>query len=230
MRRLTRPDTYVPFHFGNQLQVLPSFKSALETCASLLALDIAWEQRHSDVPGQMNVLAVGSGPADESVDVIQICVRVGEAVVEGQVVAEVEATKSVVEIAAQAGGTVAEIYVTKGQRVRVPSARGCLHTEFAAESGFRSLGRSRTPIRSQTAGSSPRPRSVTSLSSNSETTTSSPKLCHDATSPSSQSPARGRDMIASRPTSRCFPNRPHEDYDMQIELNRGQEAPRAGGE
>ncbi len=119
VRRITRPDTYVPFHFGNQLQVLPSFTTVLEACAALLNIDVTWEQAQTDDPGQITIPAIGSGPADESVDVVSICVAVGDAVTEGQIVAEVEATKSVVEIVAKSGGTVAEVFATEGQRVRV---------------------------------------------------------------------------------------------------------------
>ena len=58
----------------------------------------------------------------------------------------------------------------------------------------------RRPARSQALASSARPSSATSASSSSDTTTSRPWRRHERASSSSQSPARGRGMIASRPT------------------------------
>ncbi len=44
VRRVTRPDTFVPCNFANQIEVLPSFKRVLNTAAELLNLEITWEQ------------------------------------------------------------------------------------------------------------------------------------------------------------------------------------------
>jgi 2-oxoisovalerate dehydrogenase E1 component len=35
IRRVTRADTYIPCHFGNQLEVLPSVRRILEAAAGL---------------------------------------------------------------------------------------------------------------------------------------------------------------------------------------------------
>ncbi len=44
MRRVTRPDTFIPCNFENQIEVLPSFKRVLTTAAELLNLELQWEQ------------------------------------------------------------------------------------------------------------------------------------------------------------------------------------------
>ena len=47
MRRVTRPDTYIPCNFANQIEVLPSFKRVLTTAAELLNLELKWLQNRS---------------------------------------------------------------------------------------------------------------------------------------------------------------------------------------
>lgn len=118
-RRIARSDTYVPFHFGNQLEVLPSFKRILEVCSDLADVDVTWERQTEDGTSGSFIRAIGSGPADESVDVVRLNVNPGDTVVQGQIVAEVEATKSVVEVVATIAGTVAELCVREGDRVLV---------------------------------------------------------------------------------------------------------------
>ena len=114
MRRVTRPDSYVPCHYGNQLDVLPSFKNVLETCADLLGSDVTWRPPPCDPPGESVIRAIGSGPADETVLVVDIRVKVGDTISAGQVVAEVEAAKSVVDVCASASGVVLEITANVG--------------------------------------------------------------------------------------------------------------------
>jgi 2-oxoisovalerate dehydrogenase E1 component len=119
MRRITRPDTYVPYHYGNQLEVLPSFKRILEGCADLLNCDVSWDQPPQDRPGEVTLRAMGTGPADESVEILKIHVSIGDIVSLGQVIAEVETMKSVVEIVSTASGRVIEISAAAGQRIPV---------------------------------------------------------------------------------------------------------------
>ncbi len=120
VRRVTRPDTFIPCHFESQLAVLPSHKRVLETCAELLDLEVTWECPVVDeATDTQPVRALGSGPADETVDVVGLLVQVGDTVTVGQLVAEVEATKSVVEVASTVAGVVAEICVALGQTIPV---------------------------------------------------------------------------------------------------------------
>lgn len=120
MRRVTRPDTHVPCNFSNQLEVLPSFKKLLTTAAELLDLDLEWQAPAEDnADGLFQLNAIGSGPADETVQVIEVHVAAGDTVEEGQVVATVEATKSVVDIQSPIAGTVVEVTATEGADLAV---------------------------------------------------------------------------------------------------------------
>ncbi len=119
IRRVTRPDTYVPCHFASQLAVLPSFQRTLEACADLLGFEVRWEQTTDEITGLTAIRAIGSGPADESVEIVAYRVCVGDEIVVGQVIAEVEATKSVIEVAATSNGTVKELCAQPGGIVAV---------------------------------------------------------------------------------------------------------------
>jgi len=132
MRRLTRPDTFIPYHYGNQLEILPSFKGSLQACADLLGLDLDWILPEAgDPPGQCTITAIGSGPADESVEVVMLSLQPGDAVQAGDVVAEVEATKAVVEIRSTATGTVRAVLAKVGDRVSVNAPLLRLQTDEA---------------------------------------------------------------------------------------------------
>jgi len=119
MRRVTRPDTYVPCNFANQVEVLPSFKRVLTTAAGLLDIDVTWLAPPTSDDGLTAVEAIGSGPADETVEVVEIFVREGDRVERGTPVAALEATKSVFELTAPLAGVVEEIVVREGETVAV---------------------------------------------------------------------------------------------------------------
>src|SRR5262249_38491073 len=69
-KRVTRPDTFVPCNFSNQLEILPSFRRVVEACAELLDLRVTWQEPSKSVDGLATVRAIGSSPADESVTVV----------------------------------------------------------------------------------------------------------------------------------------------------------------
>lgn len=119
MRRVTRPDTYVPCHFENQIEVLPSFKRVLTTAAELLNLELRWEQPPQVAEGMSLIEAVGSGPADETVLVSELFVESGQQVTRGDVVAALEATKSVFELTSPVTGVIEELCVQEGDTVAV---------------------------------------------------------------------------------------------------------------
>ena len=118
-RRVTRDDGFVPCHFGLQLQALPSYRSTLQAAAEMLALDAQWELPPVSRSDRRVVRAIGSSPADQTVELVELPVRLGQAVVAGEVVASVEADKAVFDIAAPADGTVAEMHLHVGDRVAV---------------------------------------------------------------------------------------------------------------
>lgn len=118
VRRVTREDGYVPFHFETQIEVLPSYRRILETCADLLEFDLEWE-RKQEQSGPVAINAIGSGPADDEVEIVEIAVGPGDTVKIGDLVAVVEATKAAVDIQATVAGTVLEISVAVHDKVAV---------------------------------------------------------------------------------------------------------------
>lgn len=119
MRRIARPDTFVPCNFANQLEVLPSFKSVLAAAAGLLDLDLDWLAPPAAEAGVACVEAIGSAPSDETVIVVELMVAPGMRVERGQPIAAIEATKSLFELTAAVSGQVSEILVSEGDTVPV---------------------------------------------------------------------------------------------------------------
>ena len=122
-RRVTRGDTYVPCNFGNQLEVLPSYKRILETAVEMLDGNIAW--RKDAAAGERTVDAIGSSPSDESITVIEWHIKPGQEVKTGDPVATLEADKAAIELNASESGVIAELLVPEGDVVKVgtPIAR-----------------------------------------------------------------------------------------------------------
>ena len=119
MRRVARADTFVPCHFGNQIEVLPSFKRVLTTAAELLDLDLTWTPAPEVEAGTAYIQAIGSGPSDETVLVSELLVHSGDEVRTGLPVAALEATKSVFELTSPVAGSIAEVLVAEGETVAV---------------------------------------------------------------------------------------------------------------
>jgi 2-oxoisovalerate dehydrogenase E1 component len=118
-RRVARPDTFIPCHFGNQLDVLPSFRRAMTAAAEMLGLDLGWEAAPQAGSSQMVVKAIGSSPADQSLIVSELAVRIGDRVKAGQFIAGLEADKAVVEVASPADGLVVALHVELGGHTTV---------------------------------------------------------------------------------------------------------------
>ncbi|MCH7725418.1 MAG: hypothetical protein IH991_02890 [Planctomycetes bacterium] len=72
LRRVTRADTYIPCNFANQIDVLPSFKRVLTTAAELLDLELTWIPPKEEEAGVAYVEAIGSGPSDETVEIVEL--------------------------------------------------------------------------------------------------------------------------------------------------------------
>ena len=118
-RRVTRGDTYVPCNFENQLDVLPSFKRILETATEMLGGSVSWKLPESGAGGMRTVEAIGASPSDESVTVIEWHVKPGQTIVEGQLVAELEADKAAFDFKSSATGIVQELLCSEGDTVKV---------------------------------------------------------------------------------------------------------------
>lgn len=121
MRRVARPDTYVPCNFANQLEVLPSLKRVLAVSAELLNMDLSWIAPPQDEVGFATIEAIGSGPADETVIVSEWRVQQGDRIEAGQTVALLEATKSVFELSAPTSGLIERVFAEEGDTVPVGS-------------------------------------------------------------------------------------------------------------
>lgn len=119
IRRVSRPDTYVPFHFENQLDVLPSYKKLLTAAVELLGGKLSWKAAAKGEDGFSFVEAVGSSPSDESVTVIEWKVAKGDSLKPGQILAEMEADKAAFDMSSPVEGTLAEILVPVGDMVKV---------------------------------------------------------------------------------------------------------------
>ncbi|MCA9215851.1 MAG: beta-ketoacyl-ACP synthase 3 [Planctomycetales bacterium] len=146
MRRVTRKDTHVPCNFQNQLELLPTFKSVLNTAAELLDLDVEWETRKQDRSGTVEVDAVGSGPSDETVIVVEWLVGVGDVVQRGDPIASLEATKSVFEMTSTVSGKVLKLIADEGETVNVGDPILCLESGEATPRRSSPLDLHETPI------------------------------------------------------------------------------------
>ena len=119
MRRVTRPDTLIPCNFANQIEVMPSFSRVLSTAAELLNLDLRWIPPEKGEAGIHLVEAIGSGPSDDTVTVVDLLVEPGAEIERGDPLASLEATKSVFEITSPVSGLLEEILVAEGDVVDV---------------------------------------------------------------------------------------------------------------
>lgn len=109
MRRVTRPDTYVPCNYVNQLEVLPSLRRILEVAGELCGLDVGWESDVVPEAGVFNLEAVGSSPADQTVAVVEWKVRSGQTISAGDLLADCEADKATFELRAPVGGVIQDL-------------------------------------------------------------------------------------------------------------------------
>jgi len=122
IRRIARPDTFVPCNFANQLEVLPSFQSVLAAAAEMLDLELSWQPLPRREDGTLVVEAIGSGPSDETVIVTDLPVAPGDRVRRGELVALVEASKAVVEVSAPVSGVVSQVFARVGDTVAIGGA------------------------------------------------------------------------------------------------------------
>jgi 2-oxoisovalerate dehydrogenase E1 component len=117
-RRVARPDTFVPFNFANQLEVLPSFRRILAAAADLLHLELSWQRPAGVEDGLLTIEAFGPSPADQSIRVISWDIATGDQVSLGQHLAELEADKAVFDLRATAAGRIEAVLVPEGKTVR----------------------------------------------------------------------------------------------------------------
>ncbi len=131
--RVTRPDTYIPYDFSCQIEILPSFKRTLEKCCELLEVDLRWEKPVEDEAGTVTVKAIGSSPSDETINVANLFVSVGQTIAEGDLIASVEADKASMDISAPVSGVVAEILIEEGDTLTVGTPMLKIASDEAAQ-------------------------------------------------------------------------------------------------
>jgi 2-oxoisovalerate dehydrogenase E1 component len=119
IQRVTRPDTYIPYDFSAQLEVMPSFRKVVETCAQLLDVDLHWQDRDEQQDGTLLIKAIGSSPSDETITVTTFYAAPGQTVSEGELLASVEADKASMDISAPVAGTVVELFAEEGDQLAV---------------------------------------------------------------------------------------------------------------
>ncbi|TVQ98301.1 MAG: transketolase, partial [Spirochaetaceae bacterium] len=118
-RRVTRPDTFVPFNFSNQLEVLPTYKRTLEAAVALLGGTLTWQLPESAQKNTYLIEAIGSSPSDESITVVEWKIKPGDSIASGDLIAELEADKAAVELRSPVSGEVTELLVDEGELVKV---------------------------------------------------------------------------------------------------------------
>lgn len=120
VKRVTRPDTYVPCNFENQMEILPSYENILTAATELLDISIEWQVKsHGNNPNFYNVEVIGSSPSDESVLITELYVQIGDKVKAGDKLVDLEASKSSGEILSPISGIVEEIYIEVSERAVV---------------------------------------------------------------------------------------------------------------
>jgi 2-oxoisovalerate dehydrogenase E1 component len=125
VRRVVRPDTYVPCNYSNQLEVLPSVGGVLTAAAELCDLTLQAAHETAAEADTVHLLeAVGSSPADQNVTVIHWKVRSGDTVRAGDLLAECEADKAAFDLRAPVEGVISDLLpVDQTVRVGTPMAR-----------------------------------------------------------------------------------------------------------
>ena len=130
-RRVTRPDTYVPCNYVNQLDVLPSFQRILDEAGQLCGVTVRWAQEVPADAERFVLEAVGSSPADQSVSVIEWKVAEGGTIQAGDLIADCEADKATFELRAPVGGVIRD-RIAEGEKVPVGSPLAVIATSAQA--------------------------------------------------------------------------------------------------
>jgi len=131
--RVVRPDTYIPYDYSCQIEVLPSYKRTLTTCCEMLDIDLRWNKPVEDDAGIVTVKAIGSSPSDETITITDLPVSKGDAIAEGDLLASVEADKATMDITAPVGGTIAELLTEEGDTLTVGTPMLKIASDEAAQ-------------------------------------------------------------------------------------------------
>ncbi len=119
VKRLTRPDTYIPYHFASQLTILPSFQSIVEIIASMVEWEVTWQPAEPQNQDLLVIEAVGLSPSDESVTILEWHVQAGSVISEGEHIAEFETDKAVFDFESPVNGEILELLAPAGSTIQV---------------------------------------------------------------------------------------------------------------
>lgn len=111
LARIARPDTYTPCNYPNQIEVLPSYEKILTSAAKLLNLNLTWQEQVIVDESLYTLEVIGVSPSDETVLINRIYVKCGDQIKAGDILVDIESTKSIGEILSPYAGTVEEICV-----------------------------------------------------------------------------------------------------------------------
>ena len=131
VRRITRPDTYIPYDFSAQIEVMPSYKKIVTACAEMTDTALTWDEEEQSSSGSLVIKAIGSSPSDETVRVTSIYVEENQSVQEGDLLASVEADKASMDISAPSAGTLQEIHAAEGDELTVGAALFTLQSDVS---------------------------------------------------------------------------------------------------
>lgn len=139
VRRVARPDTFVPYNLQQQQALLPSIESVVSAAGHLLGKHIdnarseSFELPPNNDKDLLVMRAFRASPSDTVFRVISITVRPGEHVAEGAVLGEYETEKCSVEFCSPATGTISAIHASPGDELRIGEPLISIRT--AAEEG-----------------------------------------------------------------------------------------------
>ena len=131
--RVVRPDTYIPYDYSCQIEVLPSYKRTLEKCCEMLDIDLHWDKPVEEDAGSVTVKAIGSSPSDETITIANLAVSAGDTLAEGDLIAAVEADKASMDITAPVSGTVSKVLAEEGDVLRVGTPLVVIASDEAAQ-------------------------------------------------------------------------------------------------
>ncbi|MCC6234982.1 MAG: transketolase [Verrucomicrobiales bacterium] len=129
-RRIARPDTYPPFNYVNQIEVLPDLRRILTAAAELCDLELSWQEEEARAAGSFTLEATGSSPADQTMSVVEWKIAEGARIAAGELIADCEADKATFELRAPVGGVIRDL-LPLDQKVAVGSPIATIATDIA---------------------------------------------------------------------------------------------------
>ncbi|MHA1548827.1 MAG: beta-ketoacyl-ACP synthase 3, partial [Alphaproteobacteria bacterium] len=132
--RVARADTFIPYDFPSQLEVLPTYKTVLARAAEMLDLELEWEAPIRTEAGIAEIMAIGSGPSDESITIDSIHVKEGDKVDADTILVTVETDKATMEISTPVTGVVESLLVAETETIAINTPIARIRTDETQDS------------------------------------------------------------------------------------------------